>query len=112
MASENARHLRYPDLYSWLVFLSALDLIFTHLVIYYGGREVNMVAAHVMEAWGFSGMVAYKFALVLLIIILCEEIGRRHDRYGKLLGAIGVGLTSVPVCIAVVMLMARSHNLI
>ena len=102
--------VRYPDLYTWLVFAAALDVMFTYLILYIGGIEVNRLAAGIMQSWGFHGMVVYKFALILFIIVLCEIIGRRDQQWGWRLGAIGITLTFAPVVLAMLLLAGRAHH--
>ena len=53
----------YQNAYVWLVFMSAMDTMMTYLVLYFGGMEVNGVAADILNYYGFKGMVAFKFAL-------------------------------------------------
>jgi hypothetical protein len=98
------KQVRYPNLYVWLVLVAALDAMLTYVILYLGGREANPLANSVMSAWGFAGMVVYKFVLIALTIVLCEVIGRRDDTWGKLLGVIGIVLTCVPVGIALILL--------
>ncbi len=93
--------VRYPNLYTWLVFVSALDAMLTYLVLHFGGREANHLAASVLETWGFRGMVVYKFALITLVIVLCEVIGRRDDTWARVLGIFGIALTCVPLGVAI-----------
>ncbi len=100
--------VRYPNLYTWLVFVSALDAILTYLVLHFGGREANQLAASVLETWGYRGMVVYKFALVTLVIVLCEVIGRRDDKWARFLGVFGVALTCVPLVVAVAILSIKT----
>ncbi|MFT3788501.1 MAG: DUF5658 family protein [Tepidisphaeraceae bacterium] len=107
-AIRTKAHVRYPNTYVWLVFLSALDAMLTYLVLHFGGIEANAMAARVMETWGFAGMVTYKFALISLTIVICEVVGRRDARAGQFLGLVGIGLTCVPVAIALVLLAAKA----
>lgn len=93
--------VRYPNLYTWFVFVSALDAMLTYLVLHFGGYEANRLAASVLEQWGFRGMVIYKFALITLVIVLCEAIGRRDDAWGRTLGIIGIALTCAPLVVAI-----------
>jgi hypothetical protein len=100
--------VRYPNLYTWFVFVSALDAMFTYLVLHMGGFEANQLAASVLERWGFRGMVIYKFTLITLVIVLCEVIGRRDDTWGGILGMFGIGMTCVPLVVALVILSIKS----
>ena len=73
----------YPNQYVWLVFFSALDVILTGLMLAMGGSEVNPVALQVIDHWGLPGAMAFKFALTLLAIVMCELVGRRDDVTGR-----------------------------
>jgi hypothetical protein len=98
----------YPNLYTWLLFVSALDVMLTWVVLYYGGREANALADAVIHHLGLPGLVAFKFALVLLVIILCEVVGRKRPRTGQKLAAAGIAITLVPVVIAFALLLVHT----
>jgi len=90
--------MRYPRAYTWLVLLSALDLILTGLVLqFWGGEEVNPIAAYVIDEFGFGWTIAFKFGMMLLAMIMCEFAGRRHDRVGRRLAIACVLINAVPV---------------
>ena len=76
------RAARYPQAYVWFIFVSALDLMMTWVVLYFGGREVNVLADYILDRWALPGMVVYKFTLVVLVIFICEVVG--HYRPGRL----------------------------
>ena len=102
-----ATSVRYPNLYTWFVFLASLDVMLTYMVLQLGGYEANELAATVMRTAGWHGMIAYKFVLVTVVILLCELIARRDAHWGRRLGAIGIGMTCVPVVLAFVLLATR-----
>ena len=77
----------YPNHYTWLVFVSAMDIMMTCTVIVFGGHEVNVIANFFLRRWGLPGMVMFKFALVVVVIGLCELIGRRNRRNRPVAGA-------------------------
>lgn len=79
----------------------------TYVVLSLGGREVNALANAVLQWLGWHGMVGYKFALIVLVICLCEIIGRRDDKWGRRLGAMGIGLTWVPIILAFALLAGK-----
>lgn len=101
--------VRYPNHYVWLVFLSALDIMFTRIVLHAGGTEANPLALLVINKWGLPGMVIFKFVLVTVVILLCEVIGKRNDRAGRRLCAFGIVVTCVPVLLALLLLFRRLH---
>ncbi len=94
------RAARYPQAYVWFVFVSALDLMMTWVVLYFGGREVNVLADYILDRWALTGMVVYKFALVVLVIFICEIVGHYRPRLGRRLSIFAVLITLVPVIIA------------
>jgi hypothetical protein len=101
------KSVRYPDHYSWLVFVAALDAMLTYVVLSLGGREVNALANAILHWAGWHGMVVYKFVLIVFVIVLCEVIGRRDDTWGRRLGVIGIGITWVPIVLAFVLLATK-----
>lgn len=86
--------LRYPGLYGGFVFVSSLDIILTWLVLQLGGREVNPLAAAVIAHWGLGGAIAFKFSLMLMVIVLCEVIGRNRDATARRLAWWSVGVSA------------------
>jgi hypothetical protein len=102
--------VRYPNHYVWLVFLSALDIMFTRVVLHVGGTEANPLAMLVISRWGLPGMVIFKFLLVSVVILLCETVGRRDDQAGRRLCEFGIVITCVPVLLALLLLLRRLHR--
>jgi hypothetical protein len=97
----------YENHYTWFVLVSSLDVMLTWVVLHAGGREANALAAAVLNHYGLGGMVTFKFALVALVILLCEVIGRRNRSAGRRLASCAVALTCVPLVIAVLLLWGR-----
>ena len=82
---------------SWLAVLLML-LILTGLVLqFWGGEEVNPIAAYVIDEFGFGWTIAFKFGMMLLAIMMCEFAGRRNDRIGRRLAIACVLINAVPV---------------
>ncbi len=103
-------HVLYPQAYIWFVFLSAMDVCMTVMVLHWGGSEVNVLADAVIQRWGLAGMVTYKFVLVGVIVTICEVIGRRKRRVGKAVSVFAVVITAVPVVIAFVLLLGHVYG--
>lgn len=103
-----ARDVLYPNRYAWFVLLSALDIILTHAILShfadFGGREVNTIADAVISRFGVWGAVVLKFATVILVVSVCEFVGRRRPRAGQRLSAVVVILACVPVAWALFIL--------
>jgi len=104
MRANSSVPVLYPNHYTWLVFVSALDVMLTWVVLWSGGREANVLAHHVINTFGLPGLVAFKFALVLLVIVICETIGRRSDRAGRRFAMFAIAFTCLPVVMSFVLL--------
>ncbi|MEZ6244096.1 MAG: DUF5658 family protein [Phycisphaerales bacterium] len=99
------RGVLYPEHYLWYVLVSALDLIVTHTVLsYLGFEEANTIADRVIDAAGFGGLIAFKFATVLFVVLICEIVGARRPRVGRLLATAAIAISVVPIAIALLQL--------
>src|SRR3954452_10469409 len=87
----------YPNEYAWLIFVSALDVMLTWIILYTGGYENHVLADAVVGRFGLPGLVLFKFALVLLVIIICETVGRRKPITGRRLALAAIAITCLPV---------------
>ncbi len=106
--------VRYPNAYVWFVFLAAIDVMLTYMILHpvlfardatmteSRGTEENVVAGWVIERWDVPGMVAFKFALVAVVVVLCEVIGRHRDATGRRIAEWAVAITAIPVLVALV----------
>jgi hypothetical protein len=94
----------YPIAYKWFVFISAADVVLTWFILLLGGSEVNILADTVIAHAGLKGILIYKFCLVILVVLLCEIIGRRRPRVGRNLARWAVAITAIPVVLSVVQL--------
>jgi len=90
--------MRYQNAYVWLVFVSVLDVYLTLLVLcLWKGHEVNPLAALIIAHMGFRWTAVFKLALILLVIIICEVVGRADDRTGRILAAVAIVIGAIPV---------------
>lgn len=104
--------MRYPNAYTWLVLVSALDVMLTLLVLeIWEGKEVNPIAAAVIAHGGYLWAILLKFAVVVLVVVICEVVGRSNDRKGRLLAYACVGINSLPVVYTFALLMGARHTL-
>jgi hypothetical protein len=99
--------MRYQSAYLWLTFLSALDIMLTWIVLFRGGQEVNALADAVIRRFDITGLVVFKFALIVLVILICEVVGRRSDSAGRRMANWCVALGCVPVALAFLMLLSH-----
>jgi hypothetical protein len=98
--------MRYQNAYVWLVLVASLDVVLTMLVLFvWSGHEVNPIAAMVIEALGFGWAIGFKYAMIVLVIVICESIGRRDDRFGWWLSMLAIILNLIPVGYTFVLLL-------
>jgi|GEM_PF-1326862 len=96
--------MRYQSGYTWLLLLSAVDVIFTWHILRRGGIELNPIAKLIIDKWDLPGAIAFKFALVLFMIVSCEIVGRRRDRWGRALILAAIVISAMPVVWSLVLL--------
>lgn len=104
------RPVLYPNVYVWFLFVAALDLICTWMILALGGAELNWLARLVIDAGGLWGTSAYKFGLAVIIIGVCEFVGRRRFALGRRLAKTAVLITCVPVVVAMTQLIASAMH--
>ena len=89
----------YPLEYGWYVFLSSLDLLFTWMILRVGGREVNAIADWIIRNHDLRGLVLYKFALVIIVVLVCEIVGRHRPVTGLKLARWAIVLSAFPTVV-------------
>ena len=99
------RAVLFPNVYVWYVLFAALDIILTWVILHWGGSELNALADWIIRRHDLLGIVTYKFALVLFVVLVCEIVGRRNRRRGLKLARWAVILTAFPVVVALIHLM-------
>jgi hypothetical protein len=96
----------YSNCYNWYLLLAVLDIGLTWIILHgFGGYEVNVLANWIIRSGGFWATVGYKFALVGLVIAICEVVGRRVDATGRRLAEWAVAITAIPVTASFVQLL-------
>ena len=96
----------FPNLYLWLVFFASLDIVFTRVILFFSGVEINPIAGVVIAAFGVPGMSVFKFSVVTFVIIVCEIVGRTKRKTAKQLAVFAVVVTGFPVVWSSVLLMS------
>ena len=91
----------YPTAYKWFVLVSAADIMLTWFILLLGGSEVNVLADAVIAHAGLKGILIYKFCLVVLVVLICEIVGRRRPRGGRNLARLAIVITGLPVVLSV-----------
>jgi len=89
----------YPGLYTWYVFVSALDVLFTWLILAADGEEVNALADWIIRNHSLPGLAVFKFATVVLVLLICEVVGRRRFQTGAKLARWAVVLSGFPAVV-------------
>jgi short subunit fatty acids transporter len=95
--AAHGRHVLFPDHYCWYVLVCVLDLVLTNTLInHFGAIEVNGLAARVIETGGFWGLIAFKMATAVLVIAICERVGRARPTAGRRLAEWAIAISAVP----------------
>ena len=89
--------LRHPWAYLVFVAIAALDVVMTSVIFALGGNEANPIAALVIEHWGFTAAIPFKFAITLFVILVCEELARQNPRRAWKLTMLAIFVSSLPV---------------
>lgn len=90
--------MHFQNQYVWLVFVSSLDVMLTWKILDRGGTEVNPIAGLVIDAWGMHGAIAFKFAVMLGVVVMCEVLARLRVSAGRFLANAAVAISAFPVC--------------
>ena len=77
------RGLQFETEISWFVLAGTLDVVMTFLVLRLSADgqtrstfiESNPVAQWVLARWGIQGLVAFKFLLTALVVVIAEVVG-------------------------------------
>lgn len=94
----STRAVLYPNLYTWFVFVSALDILLTHSIIQQlGGVEVNTIADWFIRTFDWWGAIVLKFATVLFVVGVCEVAGQRNFKKGRRLAFAAVVFGFLPI---------------
>ncbi len=101
-------HMLYENHYVWFVFLSTLDLLYTWIILFNEGVELNWVADVVIKLHGIWGLLAFKYSLVLLVVIMIEIIGRNRPDTGRRVAWVAIAITIVPVTAGLMQLLLFS----
>lgn len=92
-----AQGVLYPRLYPVYVLGAMLDVVCTWFVLLMGGMELNTLAAAVIRHGGLGGMIAFKVATMIVVLLICEFVGRRSPKAGYGLALAAAGLSFLPV---------------
>ena len=65
----------------WFLLFSSVDIILTWHILRKGGLEVNPLARVVIEHWDLAGAIAFKFSLVLFVVVIVGCSHFQASRY-------------------------------
>ena len=83
---------------SWFILVNALDVFLTFILLNLEGfRESNLIADYVLQRWGISGMVYFKFGLVAFITVVAQVVARKKLSLGRRLLNFGTFVTGCVV---------------
>jgi hypothetical protein len=75
--------LRFSAGHFLLIFVATLDILITWWILALDGRELNPLAAAVIDRYALAGAVVFKFGLTALVILICEVIAARRDQTAR-----------------------------
>ncbi len=100
-----SRPVRYPDHYLWYILAASLDLMLTNALInFHGFEEANALAARIIDLSGFAGLIAFKFATVALVVVICEFVGGHRHSTGRKLAGAAIAISALPVVLGLLQL--------
>jgi hypothetical protein len=102
--------MRYPNEYVWFVLFSSLDIMLTWAILKRDGTEVNPIAYLVIRDWDLLGAIVFKFSLTLVVIVVCEIVGRQRDRTGRSLSQAAVVVSALPVIYSLALLLIHTFQ--
>lgn len=106
----STKSVKYAPFYPWYILFAALDVMMTWVVLAFGGAEANAIANWVIRYGGLPGMIIFKFAGVVLVILIAEYVGRQHLRLGRRLCIFAIAMSVFPVCVAFADLSIRTYG--
>lgn len=88
----------YPDHYAWYLLASALDVMVTYAILaYFNGWEVNVLAARLVDRFDHWGLILLKFSSVIVVIAVCELVGRVRPATGRRVATAAIVVGALPV---------------
>ena len=105
------RDALFPGYYTWMVFLAALDVMLTWVILFLEGHELNPFAAYAIKHFKLRGIVFLKLGTLALVLWICETVGRRRYATGRRLVRWASVILAAPVfvqCVLMVIVLTRS----
>lgn len=100
MRSREVWRLKLESETAWFVFLNLCDIVATYSLLRRDSRyfESNPIARWFYEGWGFRGMVWFKLAMVVLVVVIAQIVACKRERLAQavlILGSTVVGAVFV-----------------
>lgn len=71
---------------------------------HFNGWEVNALAARLIARFGHWGLILLKFSSVIVVVGVCEAIGRVRPRTAKCLAVVAIAIGALPVGVGLLQL--------
>src|SRR4051812_43350558 len=71
---------------AWFVLASALDFVMTYIMLTHPEIhfvESNPVALFFINHWGLKGLLGFKLAVVMLIVVICQIIAQHNLKLAR-----------------------------
>jgi len=83
------------------VAVSAGDLLMTYTLLWRNHRiyESNPIAEWILDRWDIVGMTAFKFGLVMFVVLISETVERHIRRVGRSILILGILMTLYAIVI-------------
>ncbi|GAB4544612.1 MAG: hypothetical protein Tsb0013_01840 [Phycisphaerales bacterium] len=91
----------FPRMYWAYIALAAADVLLTTMILRAGGAELNVFGQAAFAWAGITGATFFKFATVVVVLLICEYTGRLREEMGRLLAYAAVSVSVVPVTVGV-----------
>lgn len=100
----------YPRHYAWYLVAATLDVLVTHFILsLLGGREVNALADRLIDHYGTWGLIVLKYSTVIVVVFICETVGRRKPSLGRFLATAAVVISALPVGLGLLQVAIWTH---
>ncbi len=110
-AARAPRGVLFPNLYAWYILAATLDVVVTHQILHhFQGTEVNKLADSLIRHFGVAGMIGLKYASIIVVVLVCEFVGRRKRRLGRGLAIAAICISSLPVGVGLLQLWAWTRQ--
>lgn len=89
------------DYYLGFVLLNLGDLFLTGVYFKLGGHEANRLADWILRTFGLRGLVVFKFALVTMVIAICEALFPRRPLLARVIILAGCAVYALVILLEI-----------